>query len=348
MSKHDNVTGVFLDADYERMIEVNLPLVETKKKTKYKNKIIEERTSQYGEVMFMGDMHIGHTAHSGNPFNAHLHFLEEHPHIELALMGDYIEYASKSSYVRDEVMDVDDQIDLLVKKLKPLKDRIIWMLYGNHEERHVRYTNSKRLLQGIANEIGVPKNVYIGKPQRGVYAVIKAEDKTYGVYAHHSLTSARINRALQLRRAGSQNVFSIIAQGHTHELAWLPRTFRQLEKTENGYVNVVRRQYLLATGCFMRDPSYAEARSYPYTVIGAPVVRFYADRDKLDEYDLSSDYKEYLTRGGIPFGAETGISAKFKRWLINKEKKRTPSTPILTPTESETPLKKKTDVLPPR
>lgn len=322
MSKKNNVTGVFLGSDYRRMIEIILPLVKATKTTEYNNEIIEHRLSKYGEIMFMGDLHIGHTAHSSSPFNAHLHFLQDHPHIKLALMGDYIEYAARAHYVRDESMDVDDQIDLLVKKFKPLASRIIFMLYGNHEERHVRYTDSKRLLRGIANEIGVPKGTYIGEPQRGVYAAIKAGDKAYSVYAHHSLTSARINRSLQLKRAGSQNVFSIIAQGHTHEMGWLPRTFRQLEPTNGGYENVVRRQYLLATGCFMRDPSYAEARSYPYTVVGAPIVRFYADKDKLDEYDLSSDYREYLTQGGVPFGADTGISEEFRRKLVFHPKDR--------------------------
>jgi len=302
------------------MIEVDLPLVETEIKTKYKNKIIERKNSQYGELMCMGDFHFGHDAHSTNPLNAHLQFLKDHPHIGIGLMGDYIEYASKSRYIRDETLDVDDQIDTFIKKMKPLADRIKWMLYGNHEERFVRYTNSKRLLQGIANEIGVSESTYIGKPQRGVYIAIKAGTRAYGVYAHHSLTSARINRALQLRRAGSQNVFSIIAQGHTHEMTWIPRTFRQLEMVDDGYMNVVRRQYLLSTGCFMKDPSYAEARSYPYTVVGAPIVRFYADKDKLDEYDLSSDYKEYLTRGGVPFGAETGISPEFRSLLKNETK----------------------------
>ena len=315
MSERDNITGVFLDADYSRMVEIDLPLVTAKRTTKYKNRIIERRTSQYGEVMFMSDFHIGHTAHSNGPFNAHLHFLKEHPHIKLALMGDYIEYASKTTFVKDESMDVDQQIDTLVKKLKPIADRVIFMLYGNHDERYVRYTDSRRLLRGIAREVGIPEGIYIGEPQRGVYAAIKAGDKSYGLYAHHSLTSARINRALQLKRAGSQNVFSIIAQGHTHEMAWIPRTFRQLELAEGGYENVVRRQYLLATGCFIRDPSYAEARSYPYTVVGAPIVRFYADKDKLDEYDLSSDYKEYLTRGGVPFGAGEGISDEFRKQL---------------------------------
>lgn len=322
MSEHDNITGVFLDADYNRMIEIDLPLVTVKRQMKYKNRIIERREAQYGEVMFMGDLHIGHTAHTSNPLNAHLHFLEEHPHVKLALMGDYLEYASKTTFVKDEAIDIDQQIDLFVKKLKPLADRVIFMLYGNHEERHVRYTDSKRLLLGIATEIGIPKDIYVGKPQRGVYVAVKAGKQAYGIYAHHSLTSARINRALQLKRAGSQNVFSIIAQGHTHEMAWIPRTFRQLELKNGGYENVVRRQYLLATGCFMRDASYAEARSYPYTVVGAPIVRFYSDRGKLDEYDLSSDYKGYLTKGGVPFGAREGISAEFRKQLNTRPNPR--------------------------
>ena len=315
-----NLSGVWLDSDYSRMIEIDLPLVQSQKILKYRNKNIEKKTDEYAEAMFLGDFHIGHEAHTPNPFNAHLRFLEEHPYIALALMGDFIEYSSKTNYIKDEVISIDDQIDVFVRKMKPFANRIMWMLYGNHEERYVRYTDSKRLLQGIANEIGVSKSTYIGKPQRGVYAAIKAGNRTYGIYAHHSLTSARINRTLQLRRAGSQNVFSIIAQGHTHEIAWLPRTFRQLEQTEDGYKNVVRRQYLLSTGCFIKDPSYAEARSYPYTVVGAPIVRFYANKDKLDEYDLSSDYKEYLTKGGKPFGAETGISTKFRAWLKKNNK----------------------------
>jgi len=302
-----NVTGVFLDSDFERSIDINLPLVKATKTTEFNDGILDHMINYYGEIMFMGDMHIGHSAHSSNPFNAHLHFLNEHPNIMLGLMGDYIEYAGKTNFVRDEIMNVDDQIDLLVKKLKPLAKRIIFMLYGNHEERHVRYTGSRRFLRGVAREIGVPESVYVGKPQRGVYAAITAGKRTYGLYAHHSLTSAKINRALQLKRAGSQNVFSIIAQGHTHELGWLPRTFIEPIVTEVGIVRQIRRQYLLATGCFVKEPSYAEARSYPYTVVGAPIVRFYANKDKLDEYDLTQDYKEYLTRGGIPFGAETGV-----------------------------------------
>ena len=121
MNPHDNVTGVFLDADYERMIEIDLPLIQSETIARYKGEVVEDKTNEYGEIMFMGDLHLGHSAHSVNPFNNHLQFLADHPHIQLALMGDYIEYAAKSSYIRDETLSVDEQIDVLGRPDQPVQ-----------------------------------------------------------------------------------------------------------------------------------------------------------------------------------------------------------------------------------
>lgn len=310
MSYRDNSRGVWLDSDWERSITVDLPLCKATKSIEFEDDIIAHLVYKYGELMYMGDVHIGHDSHSANPFNSHLHFLKSQPHMKLALMGDLVEYATKTEFINEEVMMPDDQIDLIIKKLKPVADRIIWILYGNHEERFNRYTKLKRygFVRFLADQLGLDESVYLGLPQRGVYAIIKAGKMSYGVYAHHSMTNARINKTLQLKRAGSQNVFSIIAQGHVHQMTWEPRTFVEPELHADGMLRTVRRQYLLHTGCFLKDPSYGEARSYGYTVVGAPVVRFYADKQKLDYYDLSQDYKEYLDKGGIPFGADTGVT----------------------------------------
>jgi len=302
-----NVSGVLLDIDWERMIEVELPMTKVSRTVEYLDAILEHRVDMYGEVMLLGDIHIGHSSHTGNPFNAHLKFLEDHPHIKIGLMGDYIEYASKSSFVKDEVMNVDDQIDVFVKKFKPLADRIFFMLWGNHEERHAKYTDSKRLLRGIANELGVPENCYVAEPQRGVYVALKAEDKIYGLYAHHSKTGAVVNKTIQLRRAGFQNMASIIAQGHTHHLGFEQRTFREMDVNGGDARMLTRRQWLVSTGCFIKDAGYAEARSYPLTVVGAPILRLYSTKNKVDVTDIAQDYKDYLTRGGIVFGAKEGV-----------------------------------------
>ena len=308
MKNLSNLSGVILDIDQERMMEWTLPLVQVSRSVNYMGETVETRLDTYGEVMLMGDFHIGHKSHSVNPFNAHIKFLKEHPYIMIGLMGDYIEYASQTKYIKDEVMNVDDQIDLFVRNFKQFADRIMFILWGNHEERHAQYTNSKRLMKGIANEIGVGEKTYIGEPQRGIYLSLHAGNRRYGVYALHSKTGAIVNKTIQLRRAGSQHIASLIAQGHTHHLGFEQRTVKDMELVDNVPSMITRRQWLVSTGCFLKDASYAETRSYPLTVVGAPLIRFYSTKNKIDFTDLTLDYRDYVSKGGIEFqGGKVGV-----------------------------------------
>ena len=315
----DNISGIVLDRDWERFINWVLPLITVKRDVYYGKDIIEQREERYAEAMLMGDFHIGHECHSVRPFNAYLNFLKNRPNIYIGLMGDYIEYASQTNFINDEIMNVDDQIDVFVKAFKPFADRIMWILWGNHEERYSKYTKSKRLLKGIAREIGVSDKCYVGDPQRGVYCILNAGSQRYGVYALHSSTGATVNKTVQLRKEGFQTRAALIAQGHTHHLGYEQRTLREM--TTEG--RVIKRQWLVSTGCFLRDASYAETKSYPLNVVGAPLMRFYADRGKIDFVDISTDYKDYLTKGGISFpGAKVGVQnwtdIKGKREVIKK------------------------------
>lgn len=293
----NNVSGVVLDSDWERLIDWNLPLIRTERKVMYGDVEIESRSDSYGEAMFLGDLHIGHESHSHNPLNAHLNFLKERKHIQIGLMGDYLEYQTKTDYVNSEVLSIDEQIENFVHKMRPFKDRIMWILWGNHEERIARYTKSNRFLQSLANEIGIGENCYIGEPERGVYAILKAGQNEYGVYAHHSSTGAIVNKTIQLRRTGSQNVAALILHGHTHHLGYEQRTFTEL----SSMGRTMRRQWLVSTGGFLKSPGYAEKKSYPASEVGAPIIRFYADRGKLDFVEIATDYRDYLEKGGEVF-----------------------------------------------
>jgi len=312
MVKPSSVSGVVLDIDWEKMVDINLPLAFVSRKVEYDGKEVENRNEYYGEMMLIGDLHIGHRDHSGNPLNAHLHFLEEHPHIQIGLMGDYIEYSVNTAHVQEQTMDVDAQIDTFIKKFKPLKDRIAFMLWGNHEERYVKSTKSSHpgtaLLGSLAREIGVSEHCYVAEPQRGVFCSIKAGDNIYGMYAQHGATGAISNDFYQQKRTAQSNNVSIIAQGHTHRLGWAPLTEKSMEVLgDNTTGMITRRRWLVSTGCFLKEPGYAEARSYPYTIVGAPVIRFYSSKEKIDFTELSQDYKDYITKGGINFGAEVGV-----------------------------------------
>ncbi|RLI48748.1 MAG: hypothetical protein DRP09_21185, partial [Candidatus Thorarchaeota archaeon] len=44
-------------------------------------------------------------------------------------------------------------------------------------------------------------------------------------------------------------------------------------------------QHWLTTGCFVKNLGYAEKASYPVTKIGAPIVRFYWDKEAIEIID---------------------------------------------------------------
>ena len=310
----NNLRGMFLDADDVRILVIELPLV-TKRLTGKKR--------VYGELALTGDFHYGHEEFSHSVLNGYLNYLKKNRYIQIGLMGDYVNYAEASWHIRDETLTIDDQIEKFCGDWRPFKDRIKFILSGNHDERFIKMTKSYRFLRNLALEMGIDSNkCHIGEPQRGLFLVIKAGSKLYGGYVHHGSTNARINRKLQLKRMGSNNQVCFIAHGHTHELSWgEKRTFRSLEIIDGQVKNVVRRQFLISTGCFLKYPSYAEAKSYPYTDVGCPILRFYADESEMEIYDLTARYKEFLGKGGVAFqGLKKPLSTELKKTLPQKLK----------------------------
>lgn len=310
----NNLRGMFLDADNVRIIVIDLPLV---------TKRLAGKKRVYGELALSGDFHYGHEEFSHSVLSGYLNYFKLNNYIQIGLMGDYVNYAEASWHIRDETATIDQQIEQFCNDWRPFKDRIKFMLSGNHDERFIKATKSYRFLRNLALEMGIDTNkCHIAEPQRGLFLVIKAGNKLYGGYVHHGSTNARINRKLQLQRMGSNNQVCFIAHGHTHELSWgEKRTFRSLELVNGEIKNVVRRQFLVSTGCFIKYPSYAEAKSYPYTDVGCPILRFYADDSEMEVYDLTAHYKEFLAKGGISFqGIKKPLSTELKKTLPKKTK----------------------------
>jgi len=312
--KPNSISGVFLDADFERLIEIDLPLVTHKETRGFQNKDLTDVGLQYGEFDPIGDIHYGNEDFSKSVMRGYIRYLKDNPNIRIGIMGDIIEYGQGSGFITtDDRVLVDDQIAMFVNDFEPLADRIDFMLWGNHEERYIRKSKSKRLMKSIALELGLKpgKDVYVGKPQRGVFVIFKVGNKRYGAQFRHSKTKARVNQKIQLQRAGSQNVVALIAHGHTHSMSMEPRTFVALEEHGGKVYRVIRRQFLLSTGCFLKQPGYAEASDYPYTDVGSKIVRFYSNEHNIQSYDLTAFYREYQRQDMVDNG-ENLLERKLK------------------------------------
>lgn len=304
MSIKDNVTGLLLDINEERTAHVDLPLIERTRIYRYDSENMNTVTDKYGEIVFFGDWHLGNEAHAINPFNAYLKLILDNPHLRVILTGDYFEYSSKTQHISDEIMDIDDQLDLFVKILRKIKDQVIAILPGNHDDRLAKYTGRRRYLQALAEQAGIDVDeTYVGLPQRGVSVFIKAGSMNYSAYGTHGSTGAWRNKNTQLKRMAVSRRHTLLFMGHVHQVLWEPELY--IEPSVDGS-NLVRLQYWLATGGFLKDASYAEAKSYPVSLVGAPIVRFFATKNDLDMWQLP--YRsQYLQGGVVPLEGIEGV-----------------------------------------
>jgi hypothetical protein len=295
----NNTSGILLDQNYDRLIEIDLPQVKRAKTIDYNDQILDHNIETYGMLCLTGDWHIGAEGFSINPFNSHIDYWLKHPYIKLGLMGDYIELSGRTGYVSDEVMDEDLQIKTFKAVLKKLKDQIAFILPGNHgASRIAKYTGWKDWLETIAESVGIDtEKVYIGKPQRGVTALIRSGDKTYSLYATHGASNAQ-NKYYQLERMAKSRRETVLAMGHNHYVGMKSLLYEDVDYL-NGTdaIRNIRMQHLVCSGTFMKDASYAEARSYPMSMIGAPFLRFYSSTNEVDMWRMP--YRSQYFKGGI-------------------------------------------------
>ncbi len=290
------VPGITLDE-----LEAEIPVVELKPK----------KGKGFGEIVFMGDFHVGSSHFSERQFLEYVRYIKEHPNIKVVLMGDYVELASLSRYGASEKQLAAIQLMEIVRLLRPIKDRIIVFLEGNHEERFWKVTKgAESLTEVIADKLKI--SPLMPGPERGQLFVVKVSNKKlsqfYPVYAIHGYTSATVRKEVQLRKIFENLRASLIAHAHIHQIYKDHRTYYAVRRVDDKFFLTCHEQYWLTTGCFVKNLGYAEKRSYPITKIGAPIVRFYWDKEAIEIIDdprvtYGIGYKGSKVGGGLPIQA---------------------------------------------
>lgn len=265
----DFIPGVVLDEK-----ESEIPIIELKKR----------RGTNYGEICFIGDFHLGSGNFSLGQYLEYINYVLQHPEIMVVLMGDLIEMGGLSSYGASEEKVGAIQLLDVVRLLEPIKDRVILMLEGNHEERFWRATKgTDSITKSVADALRI-KPLLPG-PERGQLFVIKIGNQKYSIYAIHGSTGSTTYKATQLSKMFSNIHTSLAVHGHNHQIFKDHRTYYGVRELNDKFYTSVHEQYWLTTGCFVKNLGYAESKSMPVTKIGAPFVRFYSDREALEVID---------------------------------------------------------------
>lgn len=277
-------SGVTLDFDLDGIYIVELPL---------------KKKKPYAEVMFVGDLHLGHPQFAFNHFRKYVNLIKENPHMRVVGMGDYLEATEFApNFINESRLRTREQVEILMKVLEPIKNQISALLYGNHDERVMKSNKMViDLLEHITLKMNAP-NIIRGKPQTGLLLVFKVGKQYYPTYVLHSKTGAIVHSDTQLRRTSMSWSVPLLVHGHTHQKSWSDKTFFSVTMVNGKPMRSVNRQYWLSSGAFLRYPSYAVIRSYPVTDIGAPIIRFYADTESIEYVDplTSREFRKYFLR----------------------------------------------------
>jgi len=312
--------GVTLDP-----LESELPIVEVK----------TLKGKPYTEIVFMGDFHLGSGGFSAKQFTLYRDFILRERNRKVILMGDLLDLTSLSPYAAAEKQRGSIQIEELIYFLEPIKKRIIASVEGNHEKRFWRATKGSSVTKRIFAELGIKPLVRTFKqrigsieieeiePERGLPFILRVVNKDevqdYSMYVIHGSGAAQKQIFNYLEKHYLNNpTFSLLAMGHLHRIATQHKVNRQIRWLNGKYHLMMTEQRWLITGSFVKYLGYAEEKAYPLTKIGAPVVRFYVNKNAMEVIDPLVTYD--VGYKPDPFVEETAKFWNFVKRLYDSGK----------------------------
>lgn len=232
-------------------------------------KVKLDTTKNNFQLMVLGDMHIGDKLCDLDLIKETLDYVKKTKDCYVILNGDLINNALKTSKSDSyqEQMTIEEEQDLLIDLLKPIKDKILVMASGNHEYRTSLLAGINPL-RAVAYALGIKdkfvENSYVLTIEFGVAHGMKNLKNKYVVYGIHGGSGGG-------RRAGAtanalQDMSLILPNAdlyihsHTHTtINYNDMVFLYDSKTQR--LKEHQRTYYNANA-FLKYGGYAEQKGY--------------------------------------------------------------------------------------
>jgi len=221
------------------------------------------------KLVFLGDVHHGSKFSDTEKFKETIANIKKDKDIKVIIMGDLIENASAASVgsgVYQQTSNPAEQVKEVCAMLSPIKDQVLYMHEGNHEERSFRFSGFS-IGQPIADFLGVPYIEHMAITDLGVGS------QNYRIYTWHGHGGGQSTayRIKTLQKQAETFTADLYAIGHVHELFSTTMPHREII---NGKFKDIFNHYVL-TGAYLKwDESYAEQHGYRMVKMGAPLATF--------------------------------------------------------------------------
>ena len=219
------------------------------------------------QLVPFGDIHYGDKSCNWDKAERMIDWIAETKNTRVILMGDLLNCATKSSVgaaVFDESEHGQSQLDFMIKKLEPIKDKIYGALTGNHEQRIYNSTgyNPTKIL---CSKLGCKYYGY------GQFVKIKGDNVNYNIYCTHGSSGAtlpytKIKGCLNLSMHKDADIYLM---GHVHDLQLHTQ---EVERIQYSQV-ITDKKYYILTGHYLNyHDSYAEMKNMIPSKQGSPVL----------------------------------------------------------------------------
>lgn len=221
------------------------------------------------EIYPLSDLHLGDKLCDIESFKTFITFILKEPNRFIIYNGDNVNNAIKPfpSDCFEETMSPSDQVDLLKSLLKPVANRILLLVEGNHEARTTK-TSGLSIVKNIAEYLNI-SNLY--RQYEGFLKVSFGKKdnnrcQVYTIYVNHNGASRAKMEQVAIGTSADIYVF-----GHIHQ----KEAFKLLKRTPDLHNNNIIEQSILfvVSSHWLNYGGYGASKLYIPTPKGSvPVV----------------------------------------------------------------------------
>jgi hypothetical protein len=228
-------------------------------------------------IVPIADGHYGSPFFSEPHLNRTINYILKTKRVFAVLVGDLLESSLRTSKgdIYKQVGTPQEQRDWMIKKLEPIKDKILGMTSGNHEDRIYKEVGID-ISADIAKALGVPyRNEGIALKISFGSGNNRTPDRpyVYYLYATHGYGGARTKsaKAVKVERLGSWVHSDIYIMAHDHVVNIAPDVYllpdpRTKTDPATGFrtgVFTAHRKILVKANAFLKWGGYSERGGFP-------------------------------------------------------------------------------------
>lgn len=242
------------------------------------------------KIIPMGDIHIGAASVDKKYLRSTIDWVKNTDDAYIIGMGDYcdaIDVKDKRFDIKavDKVFykDLDNiacsQMDYITTLLKPVSEKILCMIPGNHEDK-LRTRYSIDIMKQLENVLGVDVGDYM------TYLRLKFDQKQVHTnpvtfWLHHGWFAGRKmgSKVNQLADVSNSYDADVYIAGHSHDL--FATTSEKISLPNTGMSTMKSKKIFINSGTFMEtivdgSTSYPEQKAYNVAKIGTARLDIYA------------------------------------------------------------------------